>query len=553
MKIVTPAEFAELARRGSVEGVQVRLAGAGDPQVSADRTITYRFSDASVGRDGFTIAQDGWDLEAFLANPVFLWAHDTSLAPIGRVSQVGVVGGVLRGAVDYAPPDLSLFADMIFRMVKGGYLSAVSTSWGPQTWRYSTDKARPGAIDFITQELWEVSQVTVPGLATALVEARAAGIDTQPLVSWAEQVLDGGGMVLLPRAELEELRRAAIMPKPNTPTSATARKARASTATSDWKCGADRTLPVDDTESWDGPAATKRMLDACGFDGDTPDVEKARRGFLTYDSANPSLRGSYKLPFADLIGGELKATKGGLKAAAGRLSQTDIPQAVQDEARSVLDHYEAQTGTQSQGTKPGLKRGLYSVAWLAYLLEDLGYLVESAQIEAAAEGDGSTVPAMMAEACKALGAVLVAMTAEEVAELVAGDDTEVTTDGDGAYLMTASAPDKRSALLLATRLMRERALGRQVTFSIGGDIAHLLEPTRAGRVLSAANEEQLRDAHGMMSSACDIVRGVFEQNGDTGDEGDGSGDPDPVADDDAQARAIARARYLKLKSPTPSA
>lgn len=112
-------------------------------------------------------------------------------------------------------------------------------------------------------------------------------------------------------------------------------------AAEDWQVGASRDLAIDDKTAWDGAAAEARMFADAGFDGDNPDPVKARRGFLAYDAGNPKLRGSYKEPFADLIGGELKAIKGGIDAAASRLPQSDLPQAVKDEARKVLDDYEA--------------------------------------------------------------------------------------------------------------------------------------------------------------------------------------------------------------------
>jgi len=105
--------------------------------------------------------------------------------------------------------------------------------------------------------------------------------------------------------------------------------------------GAARDLPMEESDSWDGPAAAARMFAAAGFDGDSPDAAKARRGFLVYDAANPALKGSYKLPFADIVGGELKAVDGGLRAAASRLTQTDAPKSALDEARGALDVYEA--------------------------------------------------------------------------------------------------------------------------------------------------------------------------------------------------------------------
>lgn len=113
-------------------------------------------------------------------------------------------------------------------------------------------------------------------------------------------------------------------------------------ADAEWKCAAATNLPLDENASWDGPAAAERMLDAAGFNGDSPDSAAARRGFLAYDSANPKLKGSYKLPIADIIDGKLTAVADGVRNAASRLPQTDIPQDVKDKARGVLDDYEKQ-------------------------------------------------------------------------------------------------------------------------------------------------------------------------------------------------------------------
>ena len=111
-------------------------------------------------------------------------------------------------------------------------------------------------------------------------------------------------------------------------------------ATEDWKIGASRDLPIDSSDSWDGAAAKERMFEACGMNGDSPDMEKLRKGFLAYDASAPDLKGSYKLPFADMIGGEMQAVAGGIRAAASRLPQTDIPEEVKTAARAVLDAYE---------------------------------------------------------------------------------------------------------------------------------------------------------------------------------------------------------------------
>lgn len=115
---------------------------------------------------------------------------------------------------------------------------------------------------------------------------------------------------------------------------------KAAATTPEWVVGADEGLTIDDKQSWDGPAAAERMLDAAGFNGDSPDPAKAKRGFLVWDHHNPKIKGSYKLPFADLIGGEMRAIKGGIDAAASRLPDTDIPDDVKTRARAVIDSYE---------------------------------------------------------------------------------------------------------------------------------------------------------------------------------------------------------------------
>ena len=53
------------------------------------------------------------------------------------------------------------------------------------------------------------------------------------------------------------------------------------------------------------------------------------------------LRGAYKLPFAHYVGGSLKASPAGIRAAASRLPQTDAPEDVLDRARAVIDHYQS--------------------------------------------------------------------------------------------------------------------------------------------------------------------------------------------------------------------
>lgn len=124
----------------------------------------------------------------------------------------------------------------------------------------------------------------------------------------------------------------------------------------DWRCGAARGLPINRGRDWDGPAAAKRMLDAAGIGGKHPDPDRAKRGFLLYDAANGDLRGSYKLPFADLVDGRLTAYASGIRAAASRLPQTDAPERERERARLIIDDYERRMADEDKRKTNGKSR-----------------------------------------------------------------------------------------------------------------------------------------------------------------------------------------------------
>jgi HK97 family phage prohead protease len=181
------------------------------------RTLRFCFSDESVDRMGDTIRAAGWDIADFERNPVALWAHDSSAPPIGGARNVGVEGKRLAGDIEFAPPETYQFADTIYRLVLGKFIRAVSVGFLPTRHLFvQDDPERPWGIDFLEQQLLEISVCPVPANPNALAEARRKGIDTRPLVEWAERVLDGGGAelkrVLITRDELQRLRKAAKEP-----------------------------------------------------------------------------------------------------------------------------------------------------------------------------------------------------------------------------------------------------------------------------------------------------------------------------------------------------
>lgn len=82
--------------------------------------------------------------------------------------------------------------------------------------------------------------------------------------------------------------------------------------------GAARDLPIADADmSWDGDAARERVQKFTKSE-ESPSSEY-KKAFLWYDSDNADNFTAYKLPFADVVDGELKAVPAGLSAALGAI------------------------------------------------------------------------------------------------------------------------------------------------------------------------------------------------------------------------------------------
>lgn len=104
----------------------------------------------------------------------------------------------------------------------------------------------------------------------------------------------------------------------------------------------DLSTPMADRDlNYDGLAAQKRIFE-WATSGDGYDEGKLARAFLWRDSdGDPQQKGSYKLPFTDVIGGSLKAVPKAIFAAAGAIGGArggvKIPDADKNAIRSKLN------------------------------------------------------------------------------------------------------------------------------------------------------------------------------------------------------------------------
>ena len=142
-----------------------------------DLSMSFVISTDEVDRHGDVIQAQGWQLDAYRNNPVFLWAHDYSRPVIGRASEMWHEPHKLLARMNFAPTE---FAQEVAMLYRTGYQRGVSVGFKPL--RYEERRhEKTGAflgIRFLEQELLETSAVPVPANRNALRRA----LDEAPLV-----------------------------------------------------------------------------------------------------------------------------------------------------------------------------------------------------------------------------------------------------------------------------------------------------------------------------------------------------------------------------------
>lgn len=189
-------EFKSRARDGNAAGLALRKQYISEIKVPDDDedelVLQFAISTGVEDRDGDTINPKGWNLKNYKKNPVVLWAHSYWNPPIAQGLKVWIEDEKLKAIAKFTDEELYPFGYMIYRMCKAGFLNATSVGFQPTKWEdRRNDEGLWLGYNFLKQELLEFSVVPVPSNPEALIEARSAGIDTEPMVDWAKQILDG--------------------------------------------------------------------------------------------------------------------------------------------------------------------------------------------------------------------------------------------------------------------------------------------------------------------------------------------------------------------------
>jgi len=135
-----------------------------------NRIVRFVGATESQDRTGDIIEAAGWQLDNFTKNPVFLWDHNPSLGPIGRIINIVREGSSLLFDVEFATREVSELADRMFKLVRAGFLKAVSVGFIPKEFVFIRDSMDEiTGVRFTKQELLELSAVSIPAHQDALM------------------------------------------------------------------------------------------------------------------------------------------------------------------------------------------------------------------------------------------------------------------------------------------------------------------------------------------------------------------------------------------------
>ncbi len=224
----------------------------------------------------------------------FLYRHKD---PMGNVVQAKVSDTGISVRIQVAPAGISESIDENFRLVKSGTVRGLSIGWRTIAEMYDKEL---GGYRIMKSEWLELSAVPVPADPNATI-TMVRSIDDESLLELGIRTATSFG-----------------------------------------------NLPLYDREApWDGSAAKSAVAKWASSDGsgdkDKMDWPKYRKAFFWYDPDTADSFGGYKLPFATITDGTLKAVPKGVESAAGvmqgAMGGVSIPESEREAVKSHIARY----------------------------------------------------------------------------------------------------------------------------------------------------------------------------------------------------------------------
>ncbi len=309
-----------------------------------ERSIVAYGSTKSMDSYQEVLLPDGWIFERFAKNPVMPWSHNYRLPPVGRALwwKTDSTGLLFKGKFAQ-----TAMADEVWQLYRDGFLNAFSVGYEQLEYVTPNDQEKyqqlleeheiPGRPSLIgtRQHLWEISPVVLPANADALVTGiQERKIRSKAFLDTLQQLCENPEFYKQVGHTREILIRLIEEQKEPEKIQAQGTDFEPEPEEKGATSFADLPLAPEDT-SWDASKARQNVAKWASPDGsgdkDKINWAKYRKAFFWYDSEDVENFRAYKLPFADVLDGRLKAVWKGVAASMavllGARGGVDIPDA----------------------------------------------------------------------------------------------------------------------------------------------------------------------------------------------------------------------------------
>lgn len=149
----------------------------------ANKTFVAVASTEDEDRDKDIIRQDGWDLKNFKKNPMIPWSHDYWGVPVARSLRTWVDRDSKKLMFKPQFDEADETSMKIYNKYKNGFLTSFSVGFRGLKFEYRDEEDRWfGGVEFLQQELLEISAVTIPANPNATVSLNGVDNDIQNML-----------------------------------------------------------------------------------------------------------------------------------------------------------------------------------------------------------------------------------------------------------------------------------------------------------------------------------------------------------------------------------
>ena len=165
-----------------------------------ERVIEFVASAEITDYDGDVVKIEGMDITKIKKNKSFLWSHNQSQPPVGKILSLKKDGKTLLGKAQMTSEEEYPFGYQIYKLIKGGYINNVSVSFIPDFSKIEYKEKDGKQIRHINAStLLEVSAVNIGANSQAVITNSKMLKETFDK-AWEDGVLDGKDLIVVNEA-----------------------------------------------------------------------------------------------------------------------------------------------------------------------------------------------------------------------------------------------------------------------------------------------------------------------------------------------------------------